>query len=153
MQKNYQHCLNHYYCLFDTKPEVILTDKHPDYFSTTYGLDLSREINVPIKHYQHHEAHFAAVLGENNLLTYDKPGLGVIWDGFGLGNDGQSWGGEFFMYKNYEFERCNHFGYFDYLLEDKMAREPRISALSATAGVEDAEALLKKKFSTIEWFN
>ena len=153
VQKNFQHCLNHFYRLFDTKPGVILTDKHPDYFSTNYGLDLSKEINVPVKQYQHHEAHFAAVLGENNLLNNDKPVLGVIWDGVGIGNDGNIWGGEFFVFKNHEFERCSHLGYFDYLLGDKMAREPRISALSATAGLEDAEVLLKKKFSGTEWLN
>ncbi len=153
VQKNYQYCVNHFYRLLDTKPQIILTDKHPDYFSTIYGLDLSKEINVPIKQYQHHEAHFAAVLGENNLININEPVLGVIWDGVGIGNDGQSWGGEFFIYKDYEFERCNHFGYFDYLLGDKMAREPRISALAATAGLKDAEALLKKKFSETEWFN
>ena len=153
VQKNYRHCVDHFFRLFDTRPGVILTDKHPDYFSTSYGIDLSKEINVPVRHYQHHEAHFAAVLGENNLLKDDKPVLGVIWDGVGLGNDGQSWGGEFFIYKSHCFDRCNHIGYFDYLLGDKMAREPRISALAATAGVEDAEVLMKKKFSATEWLN
>jgi len=34
-----------------------------------------------------------------------------------------------------------------------MAREPRISALAATAGLENAEALLKKKFTATEWLN
>ena len=153
VQKNYHYCLNHFYSLFDTQPEIILTDKHPDYYSTSYGLDLAKEMHIPVKQYQHHEAHFAAVLGENNLLKNDKPVLGIIWDGFGLGNDGQSWGGEFFIYKNYEFERHSHIGYFDYLLGDKMAREPRISALAATVGLKDAEALLKRKFSETEWFN
>jgi len=85
VQKNYQHCLNHFYRLFNTRPGAILTDKHPDYFSTNYGLDLSKEINVPLKQYQYHEAHFAAVLGENNLLNDDKPVLGVIWEGIGIG--------------------------------------------------------------------
>lgn len=153
VQKNYLHCAEHFFKVFNTQPQIILTDKHPDYFSTNYGVDLAKALNTPVKHYQHHEAHFAAVLGENNLLNDDKPVLGVIWDGFGLGNDGNVWGGEFFIYKNYEFERCNHFNYFDYLLGDKMAREPRISALAATAGLDDTAILLKKKFSATEWLN
>ena len=151
VQQNYQHCLHHFYRLLNIQPEIILTDKHPDYFSTINGIDLSTAINIPVRHYQHHEAHFAAVLGENNLLSFDKPVLGVIWDGVGLGNDGQVWGGEFFIYENNEFQRCSHFGYFDYLLGDKMAREPRMSALAATVGLEGAEVLLKKKFSGTEW--
>ena len=153
VQKNYLHCVEHFFKVFKTQPQIILTDKHPDYFSTNYGVDLAKALNTPVKHYQHHEAHFAAVLGENNLLNDDKPVLGVIWDGAGLGNDGNVWGGEFFIYKNYEFERCNHFSYFDYLLGDKMAREPRISALAATAGLDDTAILLKKKFSATEWLN
>ena len=153
VQKNYKQCLNHFYRLLDTRPEIILTDRHPDYFSTNYGLDLAKELHVPVRNYQHHEAHFAAVLGENNLLHTDKPVLGVIWDGVGLGNDGHVWGGEFFIYKNYTMERCGHFGYFDYLLGDKMAREPRLSALAATRGIADIETLLRKKFSDTEWTN
>lgn len=152
-QNIYQQCIKHFYRLLDTRPEVILTDKHPDYFSTCYGLNFSEELNVPVKRYQHHVAHFAAVLGENNLITHDKPILGVIWDGVGLGDDGQIWGGEFFIYKNYEFERCDHFVYFDYLFGDKMGREPRISAFSVTAGLNGAEDILRKKFSHTEWFN
>lgn len=153
VQENYKHCLSHFNRLLNTNPKVILTDKHPDYYSTSYGLELSKELNVPVRHYQHHKAHFAAVLGENNLLSSTTSILGVIWDGVGLGDDGQAWGGEFFTYKNYEFKRCNHFSYFDYLLADKMAREPRIAALAATAGLEGAEALLKMKFSGTEWIN
>lgn len=153
VQNNYHQCIKHFYSLLDTRPEVILTDKHPDYYSTSYGVNFSEELNVPVKRYQHHMAHFAAVLGENNLITNDKPVLGVIWDGVGLGDDGQIWGGEFFIYKNYEFERCDHFGYFDYLFGDKMGREPRISALSVTAGLDGAEAVMRKKFSNTEWSN
>jgi len=153
VQKNYRHCLTHFHDLLDTKPEVILTDKHPDYYSTSYGLELAEKLNVPVRKYQHHEAHFAAVLGENNLINHDKPVLGIIWDGAGLGNDGNIWGGEFFLYENHVFQRCNHFEYFQDLLGDKMAREPRISALAATSGLEKAEVLLSDKFSRTEWSN
>lgn len=151
VQQNYQHCLHHFNRLTNTSPEVILTDKHPDYFSTSLGLNLSKALNVPVKQIQHHEAHFAAVLGENNLIQIDKPVLGIIWDGIGLGNDGQLWGGEFFIYRNYQLERCGHLSYFDYILGDKMAREPRLSALSLTIQFKEAESLLRNKFSGIEW--
>jgi hydrogenase maturation protein HypF len=153
VQNNYQHCLNHFYRLLNSRPGIILTDKHPGYFSTGYGLELSKELKVPVKQYQHHEAHFAAVLGENNLLETDQPVLGVIWDGTGLGNDGNIWGGEFFIYMDSQFKRYNHFSYFDYLLGDKMAREPRLSALATTRGLEGTATLLEKKFSDTEWSN
>jgi hydrogenase maturation protein HypF len=114
---------------------------------------LAHELNVPIKKYQHHKAHFAAVLGEHDLLDSDAPILGVIWDGTGLGDDNEIWGGEFFTYHNDEIIRRAHIEYFDFITADKMPREPRISALAATAGIEGTDRILREKFSDLEWKN
>jgi hydrogenase maturation protein HypF len=152
-QKNYRHTVEHFFDLFDEKPALVLVDKHPDYFSTRFAEQLSDEPDVPLKKYQHHIAHFAAILGENNLIDSDEPVLGVIWDGTGLGNDGQIWGGEFFIYQHYKFTRLSHFDYFDFILGDKMPREPRISALSVTKKCDIPKELLQKKFSAYEWKN
>lgn len=150
-QQNYQHTLEHFLSLFKTQAEVILCDKHPAYPSTQYGEKLSKALQIPIHAIQHHIAHFGAVLGENNLIHSEKPVLGVIWDGTGLGDDGQIWGGEFFKYEKYDFLRCYHFDYFDAILGDKMPKEPRISALAACWDVMGAEDFLKPKFSNTEW--
>jgi hydrogenase maturation protein HypF len=152
-QKNYRQIVNHFFDLFDEKPEVILADKHPNYFSTRFATQLSDELDVPLKKYQHHIAHFAAVLGEHNLIDTDEPVLGVIWDGTGLGNDDQIWGGEFFIYDDYQFNRCAHFDYFDFILGDKMPREPRISALAATKNCQGTVEILREHFSDYEWKN
>ncbi|MEM9834157.1 MAG: carbamoyltransferase HypF [Bacteroidota bacterium] len=146
-QDSYREVLFHLLKLFDAKPEIILTDQHPQYFSTQLGKQLAEELQVSVKAIQHHQAHFAAVLSENQLIDTDEPILGVIWDGTGLGDDGQIWGGEFFTYHYYSLERVAHFGYFPHLMGDKMSREPRLSALSLTKG----DKLLKNKFSTVEW--
>lgn len=150
-QENYKHTIRHFFQLFDGLPELILTDKHPEYASTEYGLQLAAELGIPIEPIQHHIAHFAAVLGENDLTHVSVPVLGVIWDGTGLGDDGQIWGGEFFKFENLDFLRCAHFDYFDFMLGDKMPREPRISALSACRGIPGAEGVLNKKFNAVEW--
>ncbi|MEO6538508.1 MAG: carbamoyltransferase HypF [Ferruginibacter sp.] len=150
-QQMYKDTLEHWLRLYDIKPHVILTDKHPNYFSHQYAIELSEKYNTEIKFIQHHEAHFAAVLAENNLMNTTEPVLGVIWDGTGLGNDGNIWGGEFFKYQNNEMLRCHHFDYFPAIAGDKMALEPRISALCATIDSWPHSAKLKKRFTDGEW--
>lgn len=149
-QQNYEHTLTHFLDLLEVQPEVILTDLHPGYFATQLGNALEKRLDVSVQRVQHHQAHFAAVLGENDLIASELPVLGVIWDGTGLGDDGHIWGGEFFSYENFRFQRCCHFDYFDFLLGDKMPREPRVSALTATFDVPFAEAFIRPKFTDAE---
>lgn len=150
-QESYRQTLRRFLSLFEVKPTQIVTDSHPQYFSTQLGKDLAEQWNVPMLAVQHHQAHFGAVLAENNLIHSFEPILGVIWDGTGLGTDGNIWGGEFFVYQNYEFSRESHFGYFPFILGDKMPRQPRISALAACAAATEADAIITKKFSPTEW--
>lgn len=149
--QHYQKTLQHFLTLFHFQPSKILCDQHPGYASTQYGQALAEEQKVPVQMIQHHLAHFGAILGEHNLLEASTPILGVIWDGTGLGDDGQIWGGEFFLYRNRTFERSSHFEYFDFILGDKMPKEPRISALSACWGIHGAEVHLESKFTSTEW--
>jgi hydrogenase maturation protein HypF len=101
---------------------------------------------------QHHKAHFAALLGEHHLAGSQEPVLGVIWDGTGLGEDGQLWGGEFFVANGGTMKRAGHLPAIPVLSGDKMARDPRLSALSALSGsCYQADAWLKPLFSATEW--
>ncbi len=150
-QENYKHTVEHFLKLFTAQPKVILLDKHPEYPSTHFGKELAGELNVPVESFQHHMAHFGAVIGEHNLVHSEEPILGIVWDGTGLGDDGQIWGGEFFKYEKYDFQRSYYFDYFDFILGDKMPKEPRVSALSACWGVKGIEQFLKGKFTEIEW--
>lgn len=150
-QLNYIHTLDHFIKLLRIKPEIILIDKHPAYFSHNYGNELAQKYNAQIIAIQHHKAHFAAVLGEHNLHTQDEKVLGVIFDGTGYGDDGQIWGGEFFVYEGYKISRYEHLPYFDFILGDKMVKEPRISALSICHTALGAEKYLKNKFTDSEW--
>ncbi|MBK8491023.1 MAG: carbamoyltransferase HypF [Saprospirales bacterium] len=151
-QERFRRCRDQFVGLFEASPEVVLVDRHPQYFSTQLGEELAAAKALPVIQVQHHLAHFAAVLGENHLITTPHPILGVIWDGTGMGMDGQIWGGEFFKYEGGRFTRCGQLDYFSMILGDKMPREPRIAALSATQGIPGADALLQPKFSSSEWF-
>lgn len=160
-QQAYSKTVHHFFDLFKSRPDVVLTDKHPLYFSNLFAKKLSCELNIDVKEIQHHKAHFAAVLAENKLLEEESISrvklskqekiLGVIWDGTGMGDDGNIWGGEFFTYANNVMVRCNHFEYFPFILGDKMAREPRISALVNCFDIPIEHDLLKNKFNEREW--
>ncbi len=151
-QEMYKDTLQHWLKLYDVRPDVIIADKHPDYFSHQYAVELGKIFDTKVKFVQHHEAHFAAVLAENNLLDAEAPILGVIWDGTGLGNDGNIWGGEFFKYEDNEMLRCYHFDYFPTIAGDKMALEPRIAALCAASDAWP-QPDLREKFTEAEWNN
>ena len=72
VQTEYKKVYSHLKGLLGFKPELIAVDSHPDYFSTRFGESLSNSLGVPFVKVQHHEAHFGAVLGENDLLQEDN---------------------------------------------------------------------------------
>ncbi len=146
-QENYERTLEHLLNMFDAAPEVVIVDKHPQYYTHELGRQIAKRFGAKLLEVQHHKAHFYAVLGEHNLMNLDEKVLGVIWDGTGYGDDGQIWGGEFFIYEYGRVERIHHLDYFDFILGDKMPREPRISAFVISGGDE----ALKDKFTDEEW--
>jgi hydrogenase maturation protein HypF len=147
-QLNFEQVLNHFFKIFkhSESKKMLLCDAHEGYFSTQLAIQLSEKWNLPVQEIQHHQAHLAAVLAENELDINDESVLGIIWDGTGYGTDGNIWGGEFFI-KNQRF----HFDYFDAILGDKMPKEPRISAFCLTYNLEGFEEISKENFSNQEW--
>lgn len=156
VRERYKLVLRHLTGLFQATPTVVIGDLHPGYFTSQLGQELAAQWQSSFIQVQHHKAHFAAVLAENNLLDEEDRVLGVIWDGAGLGEDGQIWGGEFFTYHSTatpetRFQRSAHFDYFPILAGDKMARAPRLAALAVCGDLEVANPRLKSKFSHTEW--
>ena len=88
--------------LYRFRPEVIVSDAHPDYASTHWAKRQASMAGVPLLQVQHHHAHVASCAAENGLSV---PYLGVAWDGAGAGLDGTIWGGEFFASDGKRFER------------------------------------------------
>lgn len=150
-QLNYENTFSHFKDIFDTKIHAVVVDKHPDYFSTRFGNETAQNNKSQVFEIQHHKAHFYSVLGEHNLLDSKERILGVIWDGTGLGDDKNIWGGEFFTYEKGVMERVFHIDEFDFILADKMPKEPRISALAIAHNIAGATKYLKHKFTSTEW--
>ncbi len=148
---SYQQILEHLLQVFKAQPELVLADKHPNYFSSRLAEEYAAEHQIPIHKYQHHMAHFGAVLAENNLIDNVDKILGIVWDGTGNGGQREAWGGEFFSYEKRQFSRLAHFDYFPLFLGDKMAREPRCSALALCNSIPEAKSILETKFTPSEW--
>jgi hydrogenase maturation protein HypF len=138
--------VNSFINIFEQQPEVVLADKHPGYQSTQFGKELAQKNKSKLIEIQHHKAHFSAILGEHQLFS--EKVLGVIFDGTGYGDDRNIWGGEFFDYEHHKIERINHVKYFDWLLGDKMAKEPRLSLLSLAS--DEMDEVLEEKFTSNE---
>ena len=89
--ENYEQQIRHFERLFDIVPRALACDMHPDYMSTAYAAERGAADNVPVVRVQHHHAHMAACMADNNI---DHPVIGLIWDGTGYGTDGTTWGAE-----------------------------------------------------------
>ncbi|GHU96197.1 carbamoyltransferase HypF [Deltaproteobacteria bacterium] len=77
--------------LLEIQPKAIVCDLHPDFLSTRYALARAAGEGLPVMRLQHHAAHAASVLAENNCY---EAALVLCIDGAGLGGDGTVWGGE-----------------------------------------------------------
>jgi len=142
----FSNMVNSFIKIFEQQPRVVLVDKHPLYHSTKFGKEFAQKNKAKLIKVQHHKAHFAAILGEHNL--FNEKVLGVVFDGTGYGDDDAIWGGEFFNYEDNFIDRVNHLEYFDWLLGDKMSKEPRISLLSLASSKMDE--ILEAKFTQNE---
>lgn len=102
--EHYEEQIENFKRMFKVDPEIIACDLHPDYLSTSYAVEHAK--NRRIIRVQHHHAHMASCMADNNL-TGDV--ISVIWDGTGYGNDGTIWGGEILSGGYSSFERRGTF--------------------------------------------
>lgn len=91
--------------LLEVTPKAIAYDLHPEYLSTKWAL---AETKLPRIGVQHHHAHIASCMAENQL---EGTVIGFALDGTGYGTDGQVWGGEALIASYAGFERAAHFAY------------------------------------------
>lgn len=105
--RSFDEGITHYKNLFRIDPRFVAVDLHPDYLATQYGARYAREHSLPLIQVQHHHAHLAACLLDNNRIS-DDPVIGLIFDGTGYGTDGMIWGGEV-LYGGYRsYQRAFH---------------------------------------------
>lgn len=106
--EHFEQTLKIYEHLFRCEPEAVACDLHPDYLSSRYGSDLAAGNNLPLFRIQHHHAHIASCLADNDWPAAKGPVLGVALDGTGYGPDGTVWGGEFLVAGYDGYRRFGH---------------------------------------------
>jgi hydrogenase maturation protein HypF len=144
----YTRCHNDLQDIFMFTPDVYVCDLHPAYLSRSFTESKAKKGNV--YYVQHHKAHIASVLLENNW--FEDNVLGVALDGTGYGEDGQIWGGEiFFGSLKKELKRLGGISYLKFPFGDKAVKDPERTFLAyfLQAGV-DFESIKKELVSIDE---
>ncbi|UCF27961.1 MAG: carbamoyltransferase HypF [Chloroflexota bacterium] len=125
----FEDSIRHYERLFRIDPQAIAYDLHPNYLATRYALSRADEESLPVFGVQHHHAHIAACMAENDHPG-DRPVIGLSLDGTGYGEDGAIWGGEILLADYAGFDRLYHLAYVPLPGGDQAIREPWRIALA-----------------------
>lgn len=106
--------------LLGCTPQAVAMDLHPAYVNRKYGKKLSERYNVPIFEIQHHWAHAASLLVENDI----DEAVVLTLDGTGHGTDGNAWGGEVLRASLEDYKRVAHLQYIPLIGGEKAVTDP-----------------------------
>lgn len=109
--------------LYRVRAVQLVCDAHSHYSNTRWA----KTTGLPVKVVYHHHAHASAIVGEFSNLSDNW--LVFTWDGTGLGNDGQLWGGDVLYGYPSHWQRVAHLRPFRLPGGDKAGRELWRSAL------------------------
>ncbi len=126
--RSFEDGIQHFERLFRIKPAVIVCDLHPDYLTTRYALQRAQQDGLPLIRVQHHHAHIAACMADNELPNQKV--IGLAFDGTGYGDDGAIWGGEFLVADYGTYQRSIHLDYFPLPGGDAAIKRPARTALA-----------------------
>ena len=101
--------------------DAVVQDLHPGYDSRNVAKIFSDEFSAPLFEVQHHWAHAASLLVDNEL----DESVVLTLDGLGYGNDGNFWGGEVLDSNFDDFNRIGHLENIPLLGGDQASRDPR----------------------------
>jgi hydrogenase maturation protein HypF len=140
--KSFEEAIIHFEKLFRIHPEVIAYDLHPNYLASRYAQERIKKEEIPGIGVQHHHAHIAACMADNDL-NGEEPVIGVSFDGIGYGEDGAIWGGEFLLTDYDDYQRPYHIMYTPLPGGDQAIKEPWRMALAwlYQAGIEWTDML------------
>ncbi|GLP97299.1 carbamoyltransferase HypF [Paraferrimonas sedimenticola] len=112
---------------YQIKPQALVRDWHPQYLSSQWAQDYSQTHDASLYQVQHHHAHVLAVMAEHK---YSTSVLGFAFDGTGLGESNQLWGGEVLVADVDSFERRYHLKPVRLIGSEKAIQQPYRVALA-----------------------
>lgn len=124
----FEETVAHLRAIADVTPVAVAHDMHRDFASTRFA----ETLGLPLVPVQHHHAHVAALMAEHGV---DDATLGVVLDGYGLGDDGGAWGGELLLCEGASVSRLGHLAPLALPGGDRAAREPWRMAAAALHGL------------------
>lgn len=136
----FKETLEHMKNLIKADFEAVACDLHPSFLTTNYAEEISSEKDLPLFRIQHHHAHIAKAMAENNL----NESIGIAIDGIGYGEDGNVWGGEILYCSLDEYERIGHLEYHKMPGGDLATKYP-LRMLAGIMGDEAYEFLHERK--------
>lgn len=119
------------------EPDLIVTDIHPGYSNRRFAARLSEETGAEILEVQHHWAHAASLLVDNE----QDDCIALALDGTGHGDDGTAWGGEVLDADFSRYGRVGHLQGIPLLGGEKAVRDIRrlAFAIDAMNGTENSD--------------
>ncbi|MDZ4159582.1 MAG: carbamoyltransferase HypF [Anaerolineaceae bacterium] len=125
----YEAAIPHFERLFRIQPRGLVCDLHPDYLATRYARQRSEDQQLELLQVQHHHAHLAACLADNDWNS-DEAVIGLCFDGTGYGTDGAIWGGEVLLGNYRQAQRKVHLAYVPQPGGDLAVHKPARMALA-----------------------
>ncbi|MCQ8130807.1 carbamoyltransferase HypF [Methylomonas sp. WSC-6] len=108
VQQDYRQLIALYQQLYDFQARQFAVDRHPGYLSSQYGQALAAAGHCQLIEVHHHHAHLAACLAEHGIALQSEPVLAAVFDGLGMGDAGELWGGEFLLGDYRDCTRLGH---------------------------------------------
>ncbi|MFZ4535871.1 carbamoyltransferase HypF [Propionivibrio sp.] len=116
----FEKTIAHLLKFLEIKPALVAHDFDHHFHSTRYAMDFAHHRGVPTLAVQHHHAHMASVMAEQQV---DAPVIALALDGIGVGSDGSAWGGELLRIDGVRLGRLGHLVPIE-LVGDHALKEP-----------------------------
>lgn len=100
-QHQYKNAISHFTDLYKVEVNHHVADLHPGYFSHQFAQNQQGQHSLV----QHHHAHIASCLVENQWPANGGKVLALAMDGLGMGENGELWGAELMVADYYSYLR------------------------------------------------